>query len=98
MITNEQLEQLGFKHDGKIDSFTGKLCNYHQRKDNGHIIQGHDTLDIFLNISHPYITIENEHRSSYGHTKEPVFKGRCEDIDFLKDILKACCGLVQTKT
>lgn len=92
MITNEQLEEIGFKNDGVTKSpFTGQLCKYHLHKDNGHIIPGHDSLNIFLNFDHPFMTIEIEHQSSYTHTKEQCFKGRCEDIEFFKDVLKACC-------
>ena len=93
MITNEQLEELGFKNDGITKSpFTGKLCKYISSKDNGHIIPGHDCLDIVLNLDHPFITIEIEHQSSYAHTKEQCFKGRCTDITLFKSILEACCG------
>ena len=71
MITKEELEEVGFKNDGITKSpFTGKLSNYHLYKDNGHIISGHDCLDVFLYFDPPFITIEIEHQSSYTCTKE----------------------------
>ena len=82
MITQEQLEEIGFK---KVGLF------YHLDKDRGHVIPGHDSLKIFLHLDHPFITIVIEHQSSWTSTKEQVFKGFCEDIEFFKSILKSCC-------
>lgn len=85
MITDQELEDIGFKNDGFTKSqYTGRLCKYHLEKDNGHIIPKHDTLDVFLYIDQPFFTLTIEHQSSWSNTKEKVFKGRCEDIEFLK--------------
>lgn len=93
MLQKEDLEEIGFKNDGVTKSpFTGQLCKYHLYKDNGHIIPGHDCLDIYLNLDHSYVTLEIEHQSSYGDTKEIAFKGRCVDIEFFKKVLIAVCG------
>jgi hypothetical protein len=93
MITEEQLKEVGFKNDGITKSpFTGRLCRYHLYKDNGHIIPGHDCLNIYLNLDNPFVTVEIEHQSSYTHTKEIAFKGKCTDIELFKKILTAVCG------
>ena len=93
MIQKEQLEEIGFTSDGITKSpFTGKLCKYHLYKDTGHIIPGHDCLDIYLNIDDRFVIIEIEYQSSYAHTKEITFKGKCEDIELFKKILTATCS------
>ena len=93
MITEEQLKKIGFENDGITKSpFTGKLCGYRLYRDNGHIITGHDSMEILLNLEHPFATIEIDHRSSYQSGKGIVFRGRCEDIELFKQILNAVIG------
>jgi hypothetical protein len=83
MITPEQLSEIGFKSKwSDISPYTGKSYRYHLSKEN---------LKILLTLDNPFLTIEIENRNSYTHTNEQVFKGRCEDFEFLKLILKACC-------
>jgi len=83
MITTEQLSEIGFKTNfSDISVYTGKPYRYHLSEGN---------LKILLILDSPFLTIEIENRNSYTNTKEQVFKGRCEEFEFLKAILKACC-------
>jgi len=93
MITKEQLEELGFEWDGETKSiYTGNPSKFYWKKDKPHIIPGHDSLVVTLDLEPPFVTLTIEHQSSWTHTKEQTFKGKCTNIEFFKDILESCCS------
>lgn len=91
MITQQELENLGFVViSDRRSSYTGHLTDFYKKFDNGHIIEGHDTTELFLTKDVMDITIRRSHESSWNYTdKELVFKGRCGDIELLKQIIAA---------
>ena len=95
MITQNQLEELGFTISSKEKSmYDGQFIHFYKNTDNGHVIKGHDTTEIFVTKDTNLIIIEINHHSSYvcsGRTL--VFKGKCEDIQFFTEILNAVLKL-----
>lgn len=64
------------------------MNSFYKKKDNRHIIEGHDTTEIFVTRERSYIVIEVDHRSSYDYEgKRVVFKGYCETLEFFKQVL-----------
>ena len=90
MITDKQLEELGFINDEFSTSpYDGKFNLFKKQIDNEHVILGNDITDIYLIKEGNFIIIKRHQISSYLDNKEIVFKGKCRDIDFLRLILEA---------
>ncbi len=87
MITNKELEDLGFIADPTAK--TAYNYKFYKKIDNGHIIKGHDTTEVFVTKNHMSILIELEYWNSYDSGKRVVFKGRCETIEFFTQILES---------
>lgn len=92
MITKEQLESIGFKNDGETKSpSTGRLMRYRLYHDNGHVITGHDAINVIIDVDVDFVEIVIEHSSSWNSGKEQHFKGVVEDFEVFKQILESCC-------
>lgn len=87
-ITPDQLKDIGFSlQDDEISPYSGLPCNWYMKKDNGHIVEGHDVSHFYLKIHSSSVIIEVEQISSYLSGRSVHFKGRCLDIEFLKQII-----------
>ena len=85
------LEKIGFKVRSENRSpYNGELTDFYKEIDNGHIVSGHDTTEVFVTNDDSHVIIEIDHHSSYDyHGKRLVFRGRCDDIEFFEKILNA---------
>lgn len=91
MITSKELEEIGFTVSSeKTSMYDGQFTDFYKNIDNGHIIEGHDTTEVYVTKDMYLIIIEIDHHSSYEYTgKRLVFKGRCETLEFFQQILKS---------
>lgn len=90
MINQNELEGLGFKLIAEEPGLWGNTSTFYKKVDNGHIIEGHDTAEIFITKNRNFISIEIDHQSSWDYSgKRLVFTGKCDSIDFLQQIIKA---------
>lgn len=90
-MRTEDFIELGFNANKVAkSSYTGELSIFHKKIDNGHVIIGHDTTDVYLRYDKPFLVIEVGRNSSYQYgDKKIVFSGKCEDVEFFKMIIKA---------
>jgi hypothetical protein len=91
MITQEQLESLGFQvNSGRTSPYYGGYIDFYKHIDNGHVISGHDTTEVFVTRDGHFVMIELDHHSSYDYSgKRLGFKGTVYDIEFFTQILQA---------
>lgn len=81
-ITEEQFESLGFY---KLTS--PKV--FYKIIDNNHVIPGHDTTEVYIKQTYSLLEIELKYNNSHESRKQIAFRGRCNNIEFLKQILEA---------
>lgn len=90
-IKRKELEQIGFTCDNETKSpFDGSFIKFYRYIDNGHIIAGHDTTEVFVTKDMQSVLIEISNHSSYSYGgKEIRFKGRCDNLELFEKILNA---------
>lgn len=90
MIGSQDLIQLGFEiTSDSISLYDGDYTDFYKKIDNGHIIEGHDTTEIFILKEYNNFIIEIKHQSSHYEGKKLVFQGKITSIEFLEQLLKA---------
>jgi len=89
-IKKEELEQIGFTCDNETKSlFDNSFTKFYKYIDNGHVIAGHDTTEVFVTKDMGRVIIEISNQSSYSYGKEIRFKGRCDNLELFEKILNA---------
>lgn len=70
--------------------YTGQPNLFKKNRHNEHVIKGHDVTYYKLELEDSFVTIYRKDNSSYNYGDfEIVFKGKVENLDFLKALLKA---------
>lgn len=87
MITKQQLEEIGFKWDESFNyGCLGKTDKLHKKIEEG--IDSSTT--IIMRTNYRFVDIELIIVNDFGGvTTDSAFRGKCESIEFLKEILNA---------
>ena len=89
-MTHEEILSLGFKQNPDIKSmYTGKLTTYTCTLDNGHVLRGHDTSLITLEVDNTLVITETCYNSYNNGGSRVLFAGMCNSIGALEKLLNA---------